>query len=884
MNSLPKTSVLSQSHVPSYSLFAQLLASERLRVTVDRRAKTASFSPEARTLTLPSWSNFDNDAWLLFIAHEVGHALYTPSDSFTRESFTSLASKYGHNAVLGVANVFEDVRIERLVREKYRGLAGTFSRGYHSLMSRSFFGFSSLSSSEWSEKTVLDRINIYAKVGGLLRLSLSESQEIAWFNRALRAETFDDVMVLVAEVMSQLTEQQRQQAAQAAQNNQPSQGQPSQGQPSQSSQGQPQDGESQSDAPSQDDAQESQPQDGESQSDAQDGSSQSQPSQDGESKDDQPSQSSQGDPNAPSSVASSDPFAVASQQAAERSLRNSVDMYSTDGVTMLPTSTAYLHHNDRTIEQMLADWKATPEQRELFRTLAHQQRREQSSILATMIAAFRANQAAWQSRRVQVSRSGIIDTAKLAQYKLTEDLFLRRRSLPEAQNHGFVLHVDWSGSMEGKMAVVLWQVLHLIWFAESIKVPVSVYGFSNSGTNTKAGNAYAEACRTVYSRPESGRLVELYRSNATAQVKQDAQSFLFALVLRFSGVPSMARWDENTMNTVLNDPAQMAYHMGQMPKSLVPVAKAVLPTVRAWDYDTQRNAFYHNEVSLGGTPLHYALVSSVDTVRKFRQVHRIEQCISVWLTDGQDTDGIPVGGDMTEHVPTPTADASYAYGQPAVHYNRQSNGTLFDARSGRSFKVDQGRALATLFSLHRALTGATVICIDITSAPLSSFARVLSKSALSVVANNVGPQDEGYGRRRRRAVVRAKAIKQTRKRVVIKSEDGTFEETGLMLVTRAQYPEIGCDAYLVTHPEWWAQHDETKEQQAHVASTSRILSSSVDADEEDMLTPEEREAEQRARPVRLAAALREGAAHIAMRRFADLLVPYMAAGREDATV
>ena len=469
MNSLPKTSVLSQSHVPSYSLFAQLLASERLRVTVDRRAKTASFSPEARILTLPSWSNFDNDAWLLFIAHEVGHALFTPADSFTRDSFTSLVTKYGHNAVLGVANVFEDVRIERLVREKYRGLAGTFSRGYHSLMNREFFGFTSQTIvPAWASKTVLDRINIYAKVGGLLRLSLTEAQESQWFNRALRAETFDDVMVLVAEVMSQLTEQQRQQAAQAAQNNQPSQGQPSQGQPSQSSQGQPQDGQSQSDAPSQDDAQESQPQSSQSQSDAQDGSSQSQPSQDGESKDDQPSQSSQdgesqeqkaqssqGDPNAPSSVASSDPFTVASQQAAEQSLRNSVDTWLGDGVTMLPTSTAYLHHNDRTIEQMLAVWKATPEQREFFRTLSHQQRREQSSILATMIAAFRANQAAWQSRRVQVSRSGIIDTAKLAQYKLTEDLFLRRRSLPEAQNHGFVLHVDWSGSMEGKMAVVL---------------------------------------------------------------------------------------------------------------------------------------------------------------------------------------------------------------------------------------------------------------------------------------------------------------------------------------------------------------------------------------------------------------------------------------------
>ena len=553
MNSLPKTSVLSQSHVPSYSLFAQLLASERLRVTVDRRAKTASFSPEARILTLPSWSNFDNDAWLLFIAHEVGHALFTPADSFTRESFTSLATKYGHNAVLGVANVFEDVRIERLVREKYRGLAGTFSRGYHSLMNREFFGFTSQTIvPAWASKTVLDRINIYAKVGGLLRLSLTEAQEIAWYNRALRAETFDDVMVLVAEVMSQLTEQQRQQAAQAAQNNQPSQGsqgnasqssqpaqsQPTQGQPSQD--GQPQPSQEQNGEPSQDAAPSNESQDGQPQSSQEQNG---EPSQDG-----QPSQSSQeqnaqpsqgGQPSQEPQSAQGDPFSIASQQAADQSLRNSIDRTNENSTVVLPMSTAHLHYNDRSVEDMLAAWKATPNEREIFRQIVHQQRREQSSILASMIAAFRANQAAWQSRRVQVSRSGVIDTVKLSQYKLTEDLFLRRRSLPEAQNHGFVLHVDWSGSMEGKMSVVLWQVLHLIWFAESIKVPVSVYAFSNSGNDTTKASEYRKLCYEQYQHPEKGRLLELYRSNAPASVKQEAQAFLLALAVRFSGVSAV---------------------------------------------------------------------------------------------------------------------------------------------------------------------------------------------------------------------------------------------------------------------------------------------------------------------------------------------------------
>ncbi|MFZ9903602.1 MAG: hypothetical protein ACO3FT_08100, partial [Ilumatobacteraceae bacterium] len=549
---------------------------------------------------------------------------------------------------------------------------------------------------------------------------------------------------------------------------------------------------------------------------------------------------------------------------------------------MLPTSTAYLHHNDRTIEQMLDEWLATPDQRVYFRDLALQQRREQSTILASMIAAFRANQAAWQSRRVQVSRSGVIDTAKLAQYKLVDDLFLRRRSLPEAQNHGFVIHVDWSGSMENKMGIVLWQVLHLIWFAESIKVPVSVYGFSNQGTYTDAGRAHATACTRVYQGQHRGRLVELYRSTASASVKQDAYAFLLSLVLRFSGLPAMLRYAPDKVTAILDRANEVITAFPQLPKSIVPLVRAILPTVRGWESAAQHDVFYHEQVALGGTPLYHALVASVDTVRKFRQTQRIEQCVSVWLTDGEDTDGVPVGEDPAAY-PAPAGPAQGV--RSAHHFSRKETGALIDPRSGRSFAVESGKALPALFSLHRALTGATVICIDITPAPLHSLSRVLSKSALSIVANNVGAPTDPWEARRRRGGVRAKEIKQTRKRVVIKSQDGTFEETGLLMVTGSQYPEIGCDAYLVTHPDWWSTRADSPEQNAHVQSTSRILSESVDdEDENTVLTDEERAEQEQLRPVRLAAALREGAAHIAMRRFTDLLVPYMAAGRSDATV
>jgi len=517
-----------------------------------------------------------------------------------------------------------------------------------------------------------------------------------------------------------------------------------------------------------------------------------------------------------------------------------------------------------------------------MREVVATQRREQSSILASMIAAFRANQSAWQRRRVQVAKTGSIDPMKLSQYKLTEDLFLRRQSLPEAQHHGFVLHIDMSGSMETKMTTVLWQVLHLVWFAESIKVPVRVYGFSNAGPDTEEYRA-KHAHRPGYK--ERGRLIEWYDSTAPAAVKLDAQALMLTTVLRYSGSFGYFSFHHAQKGPV-------AFHSdghgrrGRVPKALIPVGEMIASKMNAAQatHDDYQGLFYHPYVLLGGTPLFFGLLSSVDTVRAFRQRHRIEQCVSVWLTDGDDTDGVPVEvGDSTNwndrHVHFNPRRANIStYGQPA----------LIDPRSGRRFEVTDGRGLAALFALHRALTGATVICIDISGFPLASYQRVVSRTVLQTLAAQVTTSEQAVAVQGRRTM-KPRVEKQTRKRVIVRAQRGTFEETGLMLITNRQHPGIGADAYLVTHPDWWASDDEFSSRQANAAIASSIHrdwhdennpDDSDDAesqvlDEVDTLTTNR---------VKLTAALLQTSGEVAMRRFADLLVPYMAIGRDDATV
>ena len=56
----------------------------------------------------------------LLVGHEVGHALYTPDEDWSKT----------HKIPQQFVNVVEDARIEKLMKRRYAGLAKTFYNGY----------------------------------------------------------------------------------------------------------------------------------------------------------------------------------------------------------------------------------------------------------------------------------------------------------------------------------------------------------------------------------------------------------------------------------------------------------------------------------------------------------------------------------------------------------------------------------------------------------------------------------------------------------------------------------------------------------------------------------------------------------------------------------
>ena len=152
---------------------------------------TACFDVEKRLLILPIWKTASNTVYDLLVGHEVGHALYTPNESFG-------------DAPRSFVNVLEDARIERMMKVTYPGLRRSFFDGYKELWDQDFFG---VKNDDPAELSFIDRINLYFK--GNPNLPFSDV-ELEWVERVANTKTFAEVKQLAKELYDYCAEQQEQ--------------------------------------------------------------------------------------------------------------------------------------------------------------------------------------------------------------------------------------------------------------------------------------------------------------------------------------------------------------------------------------------------------------------------------------------------------------------------------------------------------------------------------------------------------------------------------------------------------------------------------------------------------------------------------------------------
>ena len=106
-------------------------------------------------------------------------------------------------------------------------------------------------------------------------------------------------------------------------------------------------------------------------------------------------------------------------------------------------------------------------------------KKNNGKMISYMIKEFEMKKAADIHRRAYASKKGTLDMNKIHAYKYSENLFRQITNLPEGKNHGMVMFIDWSGSMNGYMKETIEQLINLTMFCSKVQIPFEVYAFTD---------------------------------------------------------------------------------------------------------------------------------------------------------------------------------------------------------------------------------------------------------------------------------------------------------------------------------------------------------------------------------------------------------------------
>lgn len=420
-------------------MLARLLATEDIVVEY-KKVETACFNVHTRVLTLPMWKA-SNVVLDLLVSHEVGHSRETPNIDWTKD----------FNVPAQYVNLVEDVRVEKLMKRRYGGLAKTFFNGYKELAEQDFF---QIGEDDVSSYTLADRANLLFKIGNFIDVEIGPGEEIEIIKLIGETETFDEVLI-AAEVLYKYCKKTKEEE----------------------------------DANPPDDLKpENQPS-----SDLENSSSdnQTQPQQSNDGDSDQSSQeqnNKSSDFEKSSNINESEPE-IKTAESLENSLKNLLDNNGGENVYLeipkldlkkIIVSNLEIH------ERCREDWNNFLESVEHTRETAFGEfdksfdefKRSAQKEVNYLVKEFECHKAADSYARATTARTGVLDCSKLHTYKYNEDLFKKITTLSDGKNHGLIFILDWSGSMSNVMLDTVKQLFNLIWFCKKVSIPFEVYAFT----------------------------------------------------------------------------------------------------------------------------------------------------------------------------------------------------------------------------------------------------------------------------------------------------------------------------------------------------------------------------------------------------------------------
>jgi len=572
----------------SKSTLGKLLAAENIRIE-HRQVRGPYFDVQERTLVLPIWKDVTSDLYDLMIGHEVGHALFTPADGWMEKA------KEQGDRFKQILNLVEDARIEKKMKRKFPGLGRPMYNGYTELVNRGFFGYSM---DEMKSLSFLDRMNVHFKLGARAGAVFNDEEQ-SLIDRVALAETWDDVLNLAQELfdVAQKENDDLQTAFDEIMNNL-------------------------------DDAAAGDGESGESieklienlrNNGREDLADQlEKASQEMQEKIMEELESRSGDAgavNSPESV---------TQNSLEKNSERLIDdtAYPSTYVTMPDLDTkkfvvpAHVLHAGMHFSPFVMS-----KREEVYTNFMSSTK----SYISYLVKEFELRRNAAQFAKAKVSKTGKLDINKIWKYQISEDLFLQSTMVPNGKNHGMLMLVDMSSSMDNCIAGTIEQLVSLVLFCRKVNIPFDVYGFFDTG-HTEDEIEYFKSIgwKSIVS-------VDHWKNSCTSFDSTDRNSD--------------AKGDLQISNERFR--LKQFVHSGMRIGEFNNAIKNLLLTAEGFRRGSHRYYSGHAQefsipknMYLGGTPLNESILVLRKLAEQFKEKHRVEVLNTIILTDGDASYGL----------------------------------------------------------------------------------------------------------------------------------------------------------------------------------------------------------------------------------------------------
>ena len=559
------------------STLVKLLAEEDLQVTY-KKVPTAHFDVNAREIVLPIWKDKSESVMDMMSLHEVGHALWTPLDLIEKGQKQEVKHSF--------LNVLEDVRIEKMIQEKYLGSKKIFKKAYDELLKKDFFG---INEKDLSKLNLIDKINMHYKHVPNIPF---EDNELEWVEKANQTKTADDVLNLAVELQEWMYSQEKDKTDEMFDIDLPFN-------ESENDDIENQDEKNSSNMES-DDTEETEDESEDGDSTSGSGSDRNDNQKENESSLNKLKDGGE-DFDGIESVTDSNYTKNQYQAASDEDIKETEIL----NIPKININEAIVDYKE--INKDLTDFYKEKSQGSesnkkymewVVKTLKKFEN-EQKPVISYMVKEFEMRKAADLYKRASISKTGSLNMDKLHSYSYNEDIFLKMTNLPGATNHGLVMFVDWSGSMADNFHNTLKQTMNLIWFCKRVNIPFEVYAFSNQygkKSETTNRNLLAQTPKQNDIVVNDCTLLNMVSSRANKNEFNESMINLWAISNYYSerGNYGGIRHDEDYIYPIY------------------------IPT----------------DFMLGGTPLNNAIVYAMDILPKYKKDNGIQKLHTVFLTDG----------------------------------------------------------------------------------------------------------------------------------------------------------------------------------------------------------------------------------------------------------